>query len=285
MITPAFSTVACPDWTLDQVAPAAARWGYTAVELRTFGDGSRQFACDPALTAPEKIRRMFGELGVHIASIATGCSFDEPVFPPVIGNVISDTEKAVRAARRAIDLAGSLECPLVRVFGFQLSASERRVDAIERIAGRLNKVADHADRTGVRVMLEMAGSFARAADALEVLDRANHPLLGVCFNSAESAAAGEEPEAAINAVGRSLMALRLSDWSAGRPVRLGTGTVPCRRAVAAARAAGFRGPAIIEWDRAWLGGLEPIDAVLPEAIKTLVGWSAAASPRAAAGVA
>lgn len=281
MVTPAFSTVACPDWTLDQVAPAAAKWGYDGVELRTFGDGSRQFACDPALTAPEKVRALFGDLGVRIVSVATGLAFDEPVFPPVIGNVVSDTEKAVRAARRAIDLAASIECPLVRVFGFQIPGAERRVDAIERIAARLYKVCDHADRTGVRVMLETAGSFATASAVMELVDRTNHPLLGVCYNIAESCAAGEQPRSALNAIGRSLLAVRLSDWSAGKPARLGHGTLPCREAVEVA--AGLAGPAIVEWDRAWLGGLDPAEAVLPEAIKTIIGWAAPVAARAAVG--
>ncbi len=37
---PAFSTVACPEWTLEDVAEFAGRSGYQGVELRTFGHSS-----------------------------------------------------------------------------------------------------------------------------------------------------------------------------------------------------------------------------------------------------
>ena len=66
MLTPAFSTVACHEWTLDRVALAAQRLGFASVELRTFGVDSRSFACDPALTDAAKVRRLFAEVGVSI---------------------------------------------------------------------------------------------------------------------------------------------------------------------------------------------------------------------------
>ena len=53
----AFSTVATAEWTLEEVAAFAEEVGYDGVELRTFGSGSSRFACDPALTSPEKIRK------------------------------------------------------------------------------------------------------------------------------------------------------------------------------------------------------------------------------------
>ena len=48
MLKVAFSTVACPHWTLERAARAAAEYGYDGVELRTFDDGSGRMACDPA---------------------------------------------------------------------------------------------------------------------------------------------------------------------------------------------------------------------------------------------
>ena len=90
MIRTAFSTTACPDWTLDRVARAAADWGYAGVELRSLGGGGTELACEPALTDPEKTRAMFAGAGVSIASIATGVRFDEAVFPPVVGHILLD---------------------------------------------------------------------------------------------------------------------------------------------------------------------------------------------------
>ena len=81
MLKPAFSTVACPEWPLETVFANAARMGYLAVELRTFGDNSRSFACDPALTAPEKIRGYTDKFGVQVGVLGTGIRFDAPISP------------------------------------------------------------------------------------------------------------------------------------------------------------------------------------------------------------
>src|SRR5690606_1814955 len=119
MIKPAFSTVACPDWTLERVFRTAAEYGYEGVELRTFGFGSTCVACDPARTATEKIQALSEETGVRIATLATGISFEAPIRPPVIGRVISDTERPQREAKRMVDLAVAINAPFVRVFGFR----------------------------------------------------------------------------------------------------------------------------------------------------------------------
>ncbi|MCE2966638.1 MAG: sugar phosphate isomerase/epimerase family protein [Phycisphaerales bacterium] len=292
MIKVAMSTVACPEWTLETIAQAAQSWGYHAVELRTFGDASRSFACDPALTNPEKIRRWFGDRGLTVASLATGLGFGEAITPPVIGNVITDSEVSVRAAKRAIDLAISLECPLVRVFGFELPTREKRSLGVARVADRLGRVIDHAHRTGVSVMIENAGSFMSVQSLMDVVREVNSPLLGVCANIANSFVADEGGESAIAAAGTSLMALRVKDLARGsdgvmKPAALGAGVVPFAPSVAMAAArvsgggvSGGAMPVIFEYDRAWLPGLASAESVLPAACEAIVR---AAGAQAAAG--
>lgn len=272
MIKPAFSTVACPTWTLARVASEAARTGFMAVELRTFGDGSRQFACEPALTDPAKTRRLMGEQGVEIVSIATGERFDKKVFPPVLGNALGDFEGPIRAAKRAIDLAVALECPLVRVFAYQASPGEKLSRAEARVSERLKKVVDHADRTGVKVMVENGGSWNTAEQILGLVEQVGSPLLGVCYNLAVGMSAGDSSRRALQTLQGKLLALRLMDWSQHQPVPLGMGDTPCAEAVKALASSGFAGPLVYEWNRAWMPGLDPAEHVLPGAAKTLYRW-------------
>lgn len=278
MIKPAFSTVACGAWTLETVAERAAAWGYPAVELRTFGEGSRQFTCDPALTGPEKILRLFSAVGVQPCMLATSVAFDAPIKPPVLGRVLSDTEVAVRAAKRAIDLAASIECPLIRVFAFELPAREKRAAGVRRIVDRLRMVVDHADRTGVRIAIENGGSFSRAADLAEILDEIPSPLLGACYAVSPAHHAGEPPHHGLNILGARTFAVRLQDDKAGRPAALGSGDVPCADAVAFLARSNFTGPVIYQWDHAWVPGLEPAERVLPAAIKCIMHWAAPVAP-------
>lgn len=272
MLKPAFSTVACPDWTLSQVAAKAAQLGWEAVELRTFGDASGQFACDPALTSEEKTRRGFQERGVEILALGTSARFDAPVWPPIIGLFSDQLERTVREAQRAVDLAVRLECPFVRVFGYEYPAREASKAAIKRIAERLWKVCDHADKTGVRVVLENGGSFSTAERMLELMNKVNHPLLGACYSLSTGVQAGDDPAAALGAIGDRLFVARLLDARAGTPVLLGTGDLPCESFVRLLVERGFDGPLVYQWDRAWLTNLAPAEEALSHAARTIFGW-------------
>ena len=150
MLRIAFSTVATHDWPLDRVMAHAEDLEFDAVELRTFGSGSTRFACDPALTDEAKIRRLAGSHGVSICCVATGLAFDQRVHPPVIGRVIGDFERPLRDAKRAIGLAAQIDCPYVRVFGFQVQPGDAREKCVERMVGHLLEVLDAARNTGVR---------------------------------------------------------------------------------------------------------------------------------------
>lgn len=274
MLKTAFSTVACPEWTLSRVARAAADFGYEGVELRTFGYGSREFACDPALTGAEKLRGMFRDAGVEIACLGTSVAFDEPIRPAVIGRALSDTERSVRAAKAAIDLAAQVESPLVRVFGFEGFGSEKRASLVARVVERLALAVDGARNTGVRVVIENGGSFPRASDLAELIDRVGSPLLGAAYSMPVAYEVGEDAAEGLRILGDRVWTAKLKDRGQdGRPAPLGTGQFPCREFVRLLMERGYRGWLVYEWDRAWIPGLESQEVVLPQALRRIYEWS------------
>lgn len=278
MIKPAFSTVACPEWTLEQVASGAKRFGFGAVELRTFGPRSTKIACDPSLTAHQKVRSLFDGAGVEIASLGTSICFDQPVNPPIIGEAVSDSEASIRAAKQAIDLAAAIGCPLVRVFGFDVPPRQKRAATLSRIVQRLSMALDHARNTGVRLVIENGGAFPRAADVAEILDQTNHALLGVSYSLPVGIQAGDTPDAAIAALGSRIWLARVKDFRASQPCRLGDGEIPCREFVTLLTRGGFAGPVVYEWDRLWMPQLASADEVLPHVASTMYQWASAGSP-------
>jgi len=283
MLKPTLSTVACPEASLREVAELAERFGFEAVELRTFGTDSKRFACDPALSSEEKTRTLFRTRGIEILSLATSCRFDATIFPPVIGHVIMDTERSVREAKSAVDLAIQLGCPYVRVFAFEVAAREQPKAAIARIGGRLRKVCDHADKTGTKIVVENGGSFETAIQLRDLIEAVSHPLLGASYSVATGFAAGDTPAAAVAALGSRLWVARVKDLVGGRPVRLGEGEIPCEEFVGVLAHSKFSGPLVFEWDRAWKPELAPAPEALAGIASTLMGWAgrAAAQTRVA----
>ncbi len=249
----AFSTVACPQWTLEQVASAAARHEFDGVELRTFGSGSTLFACDPALTGSTKTRRLFGEAGVKVASLATSVCFDAVIRPRIIGRMCSDTEASVREANRAIGLAAQIECPFVRVSGFEVPPNEKKSATMNLIVERLKAVADHAHRTGVRVALENGGSFRSATDIGEIVQRVNSPLIGVSWCMKTGRSVGDSPLP--GSIAASTFMLRLRDVGETGGIGECANRCECEEAVGALAPGGPADAWVVyEWCRAWVGG-------------------------------
>ncbi|MDX2114622.1 MAG: sugar phosphate isomerase/epimerase [Planctomycetota bacterium] len=276
MIRPAFSTVACPTWTLERVTESAALWGYMGVELRSFGAGAASFACDPALTAGQKVRRLFDDAGLEVAGVASGLRFDQPVFPPVLGHLLPAAQAAVNEGRHMVEVASAIEAGYLRVFAFDKPRSSRRA-LYGRIRDRLAKVCDHARNRDVMVLLENGGGFASAHDLLDLAAAINSPQLGFSYDVATGAAAGDTPAEAIEQLGPRLAAVRLRDQRSGTPCILGEGDVPCMQAVRALRASdetwGTDPWVVVTWDRAWLPELAPADDVLPASADIIVKWA------------
>lgn len=277
MLRTAFSTVACPAWTLDRVARAAAEWGYTGVELRSFGEGGTQFACDPALTCGSKVRELFREAGVEIAGVASGVRFDAPVFPPVVGNLLPACEASVDEGRHMVAVAQHLGAPYLRAFAFEVTSRESRRAALRRIGERLAKVCDYARGRDVTVLIENGGSFPRATDLIEIIDRIASPQLAASYDAATAHAAGEDPAEGVASLASRLRVARVRDLREGRACRLGAGDVPVREVIAALRHSdetwGTDPWAVIAWDRAWLPDLAPADEVLSAALQRIVEWA------------
>lgn len=273
MIEIAMSTLACPKRTLAEAVAIAEAAGCDGIELRTGGVRARELACDPFLSDEAKTRGLLEVAGLKPSCIATGVRFDAPVWPPVVG-FLFDNEPEVREAKRAIDLAAQLECPLVRVFGFERHGRESYKAALKRIAGRLRLACDHARNTGTMVVVENGGDFAGAEPLAELIGAVDTTLIGAAYDVATGHLAGDTPEKATGALRRSLRLVRVKDRGAdGHPVQLGEGTQPVEAFVRHLASAKWSGTVVFEWEAAWFEGLAPIEEVLPGAVRRLCEWA------------
>lgn len=268
----AFSTIACPDWTLDRAVGFAARAGFDGVELRTFGHHASRLLCEPCLTGPAKIRDLFEDEGVRPAALSTSIRYDAPVVPPVLGRVLGDFEKPVRRTKQMVEVATSIEAPFVRVFPFELPRGESRRSGVRRIVERLTLAAATARHTGVRLLLENGGSFPLAEDLLELLERVDSPLLAAAYGPAVAHAAGEDPVAGVRTLRAWLESVKLRDLRDSRPVPLGEGVIPNEPVVDELERLGYEGWCTIEWDRLWIEDLEPTEDVLERSLGAFYSW-------------
>jgi sugar phosphate isomerase/epimerase len=242
----AFSTLGCPAWGISEIADAARRYGYGAVELRCLA-GDLDLLARPELR-PDRVAESGEALGLPVCCVDASAAF----------HAIDDAERHrnVIDALRVARLASSLRAPMIRVFPNAVPVGATRDETRARIARSLHGLALRAP-PGVRIGLETHGDFAAASDAVEIVRAAAHRALGIVWDVANTSAAGDSIESAADVVAPHLMLVHLRDAEPApgerfwRPVLAGRGRVPFGVVVRSLRAIGYDGYVSFEWEKYW----------------------------------
>ena len=272
-----FSTLACPNWTVQTVIAQASKFGYDGIEWR----GGPQGHIQPFASAEQKVilRQMSADAGLMVLAVTAYTSF--------VSDNAEERQSNVDEVRRYADLAAELGAHYVRVFLGELPQNTNpSVKTYENITDCLSRAAQHASLVGVGVAIEPHDNFARSSAVAPVLDRTkSDPALGVIWDIGNAFAAGEEP-----LVGFELFKDRLTyvqvkdgtrrgeDWQL---CSLGMGNVPLAQAFELLLANGYEGALSVEWEYAWHPELDPPEIALPAALRTVRQLLAAAQTESA----
>lgn len=277
----AFSTVACPQWTLEQVVDHAREWGYGGVELRTLGPGGGGLACDPALSTPGKVAQAFQGSGVTPLCLSTSHALHHRDSTRI--------RQTRLAMLQSLEDAAAIGCRSVRVFGNEVSPGEDRRTVLLRIAKNLQPALDKATELGIEILFENAGSFATPKEWWWLLDVISHPMVGLSWNIANSASIDPNDRGgwvSVPTLNHRIRLAKVKDTRIGEGtgyVPLGEGTVGIEGFIQRLHGVGFDGFLSVEWDRLWLPTLAPAEEYLPEALNRLRGWCEAIAESEALG--
>ncbi len=271
----AFSNLACPNWTVDELAQNAASMGALGVDLRAFsGENSPALSSNPMTMDPVALGDLFANAGVTPMCLSTGVRFDKPILPPVIGRALFNIEEGVEETKQFVEFAAKAGIAFVRVMGFQLPAGEPRVWGMRRIRERLALAAQTARNTEVRVVIENGGTLAYAEDLLELVESVSLPWLRVSYNTLTAAQNGECPVEGIRLLRDHLSIVRVGNTNEQSHTLLGEGDLPMHQAFAAMDEIGFDGWAVYEYPKLWCKELSDDPSnVLTHAIDTMYEWA------------
>ena len=289
----AFSTVACPDRTLEEAFALAAEAGYDGLELRTLGGTDPTLLCAPCLTGADKIRRLAVTSGVELACLSTSHRFDAPIWPPVLGRALPSFTHRARPAQRDVDAADDMGCSLVRVFGFEVGGRERRTSTLTRIAERMAPVLDTGRARRTNIVIENGGSFTTAADLAAIFQACEqHPNLRAAYDLTVGMAAGDTLQSAFDTLGQRLVLLRLrpvDDAGLPRPLT----PADAHSIVPVLLETNFQGWISVDWPVCWspqatgaYGNAAEVLAKAADAIRSAMPTERARipSPRVAVGI-
>lgn len=263
------STLACPDWTLEQVAEAARDYGYDGVELRVL-DGE-VITTEIVRGNLDRLRRVFGNGQPSL--IGLGTSVRIAAADP------AERDAHESALRGFIDLARELRVPFVRVFGGRIPEGESDAQAIERAAAFLRRFAGIAEGAGVTVGLETHDDFSRSRTVAAVLQQVSSPAIGALWDTHHPYRVGESVAEVWTNLASRLVHVHLKDarrradgsWEL---VLLGEGEVPCREILRALVLRGYSGYVVAEWEKKWHPEIVAPEIALPQHLAMMREWTA-----------
>jgi sugar phosphate isomerase/epimerase len=263
-----FSTLGCPDWTVDQVLRCAEDCGYEGLELR--GLQNEMYLPDHPDLAPRAragFRARFESIGCEIACVSSSARLTDPPSPA--------RTRCLDEARAFVDLAVELGAGLVRLFAGKIAEGDDRRRSAGRMVDALAELEPHARSAGVRLAVETHDDWCLGADLAPVTARLDSPFVGVLWDVNHPYRHGEAPEATAQAVGQLLFHVHMKDGVQGGSYTLfGEGDLPLRPILLALRDMGYAGHLSLEWEKKWHPEIEEPEVALPHFARALAAMLA-----------
>ncbi|HXM54718.1 MAG TPA: sugar phosphate isomerase/epimerase family protein [Candidatus Dormibacteraeota bacterium] len=245
----AFTTLACPAWSLERVTEAALAYGYQGVELRLLDGETIEPGIDAA--ARRRVRSSLDAAGLPVVALDTSVRL-----------AAADPQAAAAELKAMLELAAEWDAPLVRVFG-----GGPPDDGMARL---LASTAADAERLGVGIAVETHDHFSSAATVADLLARVDSPAVGALWDVLHTYRVGEAPDVAMALLGDRLIHVHVKDGRR-RPdaeawdlVLLGEGDVPIAPTLRALAGHGYRGWLSVEWEKKWHPEIAEPEVALPQ---------------------
>lgn len=257
-----FMTFSCPELSLDEVLVAAKKYGYDGIEPRVGCEHKHGVEFTATADQRKTAKKKAKAAGIAFSCIATSCVFADPV----------KTKSNIEDAVKALDLAGAVGAPCIRVFGGQIPKGINREKAIEIVAEALGSIADYAGKRGVTVCMETHDDWCNPEHVAAVLRRVNHSSIAANWDIMHPVrVAGVTIEQSFQILKPWIKHLHVHDGVTEnnklvlKPI--GQGVIDHRTALKLLKTISYAGFISGEWI-----GWEPYEQHLPRELATLKGY-------------
>jgi len=192
MIRLSTMTSVCPDWSLEEIIDGMQRHGFEGLEPRAGWGHASGLEVDMVPADRDAARAKMEDAGLTFSCVATGAKFaaEDP----------EELNQSIAEADAAIDLAADLGAAVVRTFGGKRGGGEV-FWMVRRTAEAYKRVMDHAAERGVVVMMETHDEWCVSAQVRSVVEKVNHPNLGVLWDLMHPQRHMEQPEETMRTIG------------------------------------------------------------------------------------
>ena len=256
-----FSTLGCPDWSIDEVVKYAKKYGFAGVEIRGI-KSDLDIRKSPAFSDEQisQTKELFQKAGIEIVSIDSSAR--------LFSLEKEELKINVQEAKDYITLANKLEVPLIRVFGGFVPENIDFKKAKEQLAKTLSELGDFAQKINVIIALETHDSFLTGKDVAEVMKLTNHKSIGVVWDISNCFWTGEPIEKTAEFLAPYIKLVHIKDsvWI-GKEAKLtfiGEGKMPIFEVLKILTNIGYPGYLSYEWEKVWQPDLAEPELAFPQ---------------------
>lgn len=272
MLKLSFTTLGCPDWTLRQIVENAAQMGFDAVDFRGLQENLDITNAPAFTTGLNTTRRMFADAGLAVSGIATSAR-----FAVIDSNAL---QANYDETRRNMELAANLGAKFLRVYGGRVPEGHTVDSILPTLIDNLRHIGDEAVQYDVTLVLETHDDWTDSAVFGRLMREVNHPRVRILWDLHHPYRTnGESPQATYANIGPYTTSIHVKDSvaTAGgghQYVLLGDGDVPLKEMLDLLVSGGYRGYAILEWEKRWISDLPEPEIAFPQYVEKMRAWLA-----------
>ncbi len=255
-----FSTLACPNWSWQDIYGAAKDLGFNGIEIRGLGAEIFSVKAQPFTDAqlPKTIDKL-NSLGLEISCLSSGACLK-------FKDKYAEAEAEIKAYAQ---LASKLGTSYIRILADLEPAPVDEVDD-DYIVECLKKLAPIAEEYNVTLLVETNGVYADTARLAAVLDKvASRKIAALWDMHHPYRYYNESPETTVANLGQYIKYTHVKDSvkNADGKVEyrlMGNGDMPVKEMISALESINYDGYVSLEWVKRWASDLSDGGIVIPQ---------------------
>ncbi len=263
-----FSTLGCPDWSLETILNVAVDSDFKGIEIRGL-QRQMDLTKSPEFNSKENILatlKLFKNKKIKIVDLGTSAKMHH--IDPV------KRKENLDEAKSFIDLAKQLSCPYVRVFPDSIPKEQERNETITLIVKGLQELGDYAIGTGVTVLMETHGDLVQSEEILKIMQRSNHPNVGLVWDIVNMWSVTREPVAEVyGRLKKYIFHTHIKDikfmGDKEYHALIGRGDTPIFEAIDILAKDRYKGYFSFEWEKFWSPLIEEPEIAIPDYAKVM----------------
>lgn len=248
----AFSTLGCPDWSLEQICKYGKKYGFAGVGIRGIS-GEFDLTRIEAFSEEnrEETLEKFKKYNLNIAILSSSVRFNSPEK--------KERQAHLKQGKRVVDLAAELGVDKIRVFGGSIPEGINRKEAHQWVMENLKQLGEYAGRKKVYIALETHDDYTDTYLVKDIIEKVDNEYVKVLWDVHHPYRLCEEKiEESWQNIGDYVVHTHFKDSylddseeEGYKYCLLGEGEIPNQKALQLLKENDYKGYLSLEWEKAW----------------------------------